>query len=292
MSPIPDSRVPIPGTIAFIGGGNMARSLIGALVRGGTPASAIAVAEPNAELRAALARDFGVAVHDHARAAAAGAGVLVLAVKPQMLKDVCAEIAATVAAARPLVISIAAGIRIEQLGAWLGAGVPIVRSMPNTPALIGAGATGLIANDDANAEQRARAQAILGAAGITVWIEREELMDTVTALSGSGPAYFFLLVEALEDAAVAQGMPRATARALATQTCFGAGRMLVEDGDRAARTRDLARRHDRGGARSVRGRRPAQPRRDRSRRSDDARQGFVGAILVNSRRDALARMTA
>jgi pyrroline-5-carboxylate reductase len=103
--------------------------------------------------------------------------------------------------------------------------------MPNTPALIGAGATGMIANDDADAEQRAQAQAILGAAGTTVWIEREELMDTVTALSGSGPAYFFLLVEALEDAAVAQGMPRATARALATQTCFGAGRMLVEDGE-------------------------------------------------------------
>ncbi|TCO37307.1 pyrroline-5-carboxylate reductase [Dokdonella fugitiva] len=231
MPSLPDSRPPIPTRIAFIGGGNMARSLIGALVRGGTPATAIAVAEPNAELRGALARDFGVAVHDHARAAAEAADALVLAVKPQVLKDVCAEIAATVAAARPLVISIAAGIRIDQLAAWLGAGVPIVRSMPNTPALIGAGATGMIANDDASAAQRAQAQAILGAAGATVWIEREELMDTVTALSGSGPAYFFLLVEALEDAAVAQGLPRATARALATQTCFGAGRMLVEDGE-------------------------------------------------------------
>ncbi|HEY6940779.1 pyrroline-5-carboxylate reductase [Dokdonella sp.] len=231
MAPIADSRIPIPGRITFIGGGNMARSLVGALVRGGTPASVIAVAEPNEELRAALARDFGVAVHDHARAAIEGAGVLVLAVKPQVLKDVCAEIAPRVAATRPLVISIAAGIRIEQLAAWLGAGVPIVRSMPNTPALIGAGATGMIANDDADAAQRDLAEAILGAAGSTVWIEREELMDTVTALSGSGPAYFFLLVEALEDAAVAQGLPRATARALATQTCFGAGRMLVEDPD-------------------------------------------------------------
>ncbi|MGN6517932.1 MAG: pyrroline-5-carboxylate reductase [Dokdonella sp.] len=224
-----DSRP--PARIAFIGGGNMARSLIGALVRDGVPAAAIAVAEPNVELRSALARDFGVAVHDHACAATEGADALVLAVKPQVLKDVCAEIAATVAAARPLVISIAAGIRIDQLAAWLGAGVPIVRSMPNTPALIGAGATGMIANDDASAGQRAQAQAILGAAGTTVWIDREELMDTVTALSGSGPAYFFLLVEALEDAAVAQGLPRATARTLASQTCFGAGRMLVEDGE-------------------------------------------------------------
>jgi pyrroline-5-carboxylate reductase len=217
--------------IAFIGGGNMARSLIGALVRGGTPADAIAVAEPNAELRALLARDFGVAVHDTALAAAAGAGVIVLAVKPQVMKAVCVELAASIAQAHPLLISIAAGIRIGQLAAWLGKELPIVRSMPNTPALIGAGATGMIANHAASAAQREQARAILGAAGTTVWIDDEDMMDTVTALSGSGPAYFFLLVEALEDAAVAQGLPRATARSLATQTCFGAGRMLVEDGE-------------------------------------------------------------
>jgi pyrroline-5-carboxylate reductase len=217
--------------IAFVGGGNMARSLIGALVRGGTPSQAISVAEPNAELRALLARDFGVAVHETALAAAGGAGVIVLAVKPQVMKAVCAELAAGVAPARPLVISIAAGIRTTQLADWLGGELPIVRSMPNTPALIGAGATGMIANDATSAAQREQAQAILGAAGTTVWIDDEDLMDTVTALSGSGPAYFFLLVEALEDAAVAQGMPRATARALATQTCFGAGRMLAEDGE-------------------------------------------------------------
>jgi pyrroline-5-carboxylate reductase len=217
--------------IAFVGGGNMARSLIGALVRGGMPADAIAIAEPNAELRALLARDFGVAVHDNARDAAQGAGVLVLAVKPQVLKAVCAELADTVAHTQPLVISIAAGIRTTQLAAWLGAQLPIVRSMPNTPALIGAGATGMIASEATSEAQRMQAEAILGAAGTTVWIDHEDLMDTVTALSGSGPAYFFLLVEALEDAAVAQGLPRATARALATQTCFGAGRMLVDDGE-------------------------------------------------------------
>jgi pyrroline-5-carboxylate reductase len=226
------STVPSPSRIAFIGGGNMARSLISALIRAGTRADAIAVAEPNADLRAALARDFDVPTHVHARDAARGADVLVLAVKPQVLKSVCAELADVVAGTRPLVISIAAGIRIAQLRDWLGSdGLPIVRSMPNTPALIGAGATGLIANDAASPEQRAEAEAILGTAGSTVWIDHEDLMDTVTALSGSGPAYFFLLVEALEDAAVAQGLPRATARALATQTCHGAGRMLVEDGE-------------------------------------------------------------
>jgi pyrroline-5-carboxylate reductase len=235
-APMSDSSFPMP--IAFIGGGNMARSLIGALVRAGAPASSIAVAEPNAELRAALARDFGVAVHERAHDAARGAHAIVLAVKPQVLKNVCAEIADAAASTRPMIVSIAAGIRIAQIQSWLGADLPVVRAMPNTPALIGAGATGLIANAATNAAQRAQAEALLGSAGSTVWIEREELMDTVTALSGSGPAYFFLLVEALEDAAVAQGLPRETARALAAQTCLGAGRMLVEDGEPPARLRE------------------------------------------------------
>jgi pyrroline-5-carboxylate reductase len=225
-SPLSGSR-----RIVFVGGGNMARSLIGALVRGGTDASSIAVVEPNAALRETLASDFGVTAHERADTAAANADVLVLAVKPQVLKDVCLSLAPLVADRRPLVISIAAGVRIAQLREWLGVELPIVRSMPNTPALIGAGATGLIANAAADAARRAQAEAILAAAGRTAWIEREELMDAVTALSGSGPAYFFLLVEALEDAAVAQGLPRETARALATQTCLGAGRMLVEGGE-------------------------------------------------------------
>lgn len=235
----PPSRITSDASrIAFIGGGNMARSLIGALARGGGSGS-IAVAEPNRDLRQALARDFEVETHDNAAAAAEGAGVLVLAVKPQVMKPVCAEIAAAVAQARPLVVSIAAGIRIAQLSTWLGtSGLAIVRAMPNTPALIGAGAAGLIGNPNVDAEQRAQAERILGAAGSTEWIGREELMDTVTALSGSGPAYFFLLVEALEDAAVSQGMPRETARALAVQTCLGAGRMLAEEGEPPAVLRE------------------------------------------------------
>lgn len=224
--------------IAFIGGGNMARCLIGALIGRGTSAAAITVAEPNAASREALARDFDVIVHAHAREAVAGAALVVLAVKPQVLKDVCTELAPGVASGRPTVISIAAGIRIAQLREWLGVDVPIVRAMPNTPALIGAGATGLIASAQTTDAERARAEAILACAGTTVWIEREELMDTVTALSGSGPAYFFLLVEALEDAAVAQGLARETARTLAAQTCLGAGRMLVEDGAAPATLRE------------------------------------------------------
>jgi len=233
----PEARIPHPGTLAFVGGGNMARSLVGALLRGGVDAGAIRVAEPDAALRDALARDFGVATHARNAEAVAGAGTIVLAVKPQVMRAVCAELREAIGAALPLIVSIAAGIRIDQLEDWIGA-LPIVRCMPNTPALIGAGATGLIANARASAAERARAEAMLAAAGRTAWIEHEELMDTVTALSGSGPAYFFLLVEALEDAAVAEGLPRETARMLASQTCLGAGRMLVESGEAPSKLRE------------------------------------------------------
>jgi len=228
MNPASNSPAVSTAVTAFIGGGNMARSLIGGLCRAGTPGAAIAVAEPNVELRSALAHDFGVAAHADNVAAARDANTLVLAVKPQVMQSVCEGLRATVQANKPLIVSIAAGIRIEQLARWLGGNVSVVRAMPNTPALIGAGATGACHCPRVDAAERARAERILAAAGLVVWIDDQELMDTVTAISGSGPAYFFLLVEALEEAAVAQGMPRATARALAAQTCLGAGRMLRE----------------------------------------------------------------
>ena len=227
-----NSRFPIPGSsprIAFIGGGNMARSLIGGLLRNGTAADTMAVSEPNDDLRAALARDFSIAVHGDNAAAARSADALVLAVKPQVMKSVCAGLRETAQVHKPLVISIAAGIRVAQLERWLGGDLAVVRAMPNTPALIGAGATGVCANARVDAALCTMAQNVLGAAGLVQWLDDEALMDTVTAISGSGPAYFFLLVEALEDAAVAQGMPRKTARELAAQTCLGAGRMLRED---------------------------------------------------------------
>ncbi len=234
----PESRIPNAGRVAFIGGGNMARSLIGALIRGGVAASSIAVAEPDTATRDALARDFGITAHTDNADAVRGAATIVLAVKPQVLESVCAALGRAIGDAKPLIVSIAAGIRIDQIERWIGLALPVVRAMPNTPALIGAGATGLIANTRASADDRARAEALLGAAGRTAWIEREELMDAVTALSGSGPAYFFLLVEALEDAAAAQGLPRETARMLASQTCLGAGRMLAESGEAPSTLRE------------------------------------------------------
>ena len=222
--------------IAFIGGGNMARSLVGGLLATGMAPADLRVAEPQAEARERLGRDFGVATWAEHRPAVADADALVLAVKPQAMPKVHAELRLALQGRRPLVISIAAGVRLDQIERWLGA-LPIVRCMPNTPALIGAGATGLCANSRVGAEQRALAQRIMDAAGLTRWIEDEALMDTVTALSGSGPAYFFALVEALEDAAAAQGLPRDTARALAAQTCLGAGRMLMEGGEDPAELR-------------------------------------------------------
>lgn len=217
--------------IAFIGGGNMARSLIGGVLKTGVAASSITVAEPRAEARQELGRDFGIACYAENRLAAAEADVLLLAVKPQIMPAIHAELRDTLTRQRPMLISIAAGVRIDQLERWFGHTLAIVRCMPNTPALIGAGATGLYANRRTSPEQRAQAQHIMDAVGLTRWVEDEALIDTVTGISGSGPAYFFAMVEALEDAAFAQGMTRETARALAAQTCLGAGRMLVETGE-------------------------------------------------------------
>ncbi|MHA6204458.1 pyrroline-5-carboxylate reductase [Dyella soli] len=217
--------------IAFIGGGNMARSLIGGLLKTGVAASTLTVAEPRADARQELGREFGVACYAENRLAAADADVLVLAVKPQIMPAIHTELLDILPRRRPLLISVAAGVRIDQIERWFGHALPIVRCMPNTPALIGAGASGLCANRRVSPEQRALAQHIMGAVGLTQWIDDESLMDTVTAIAGSSPAYFFALVEALEDAAFAQGMPREVARALAAQSCLGAGRMLVESGE-------------------------------------------------------------
>ena len=232
-----DTRAAIP-PVCFIGGGNMARSLIGGLVARGQAADGIHVAEPYSELREALARDFGVNTQaDNAIAAAQGA-IWVFAVKPQVMKAVCAGLAPLAQAQRPLVVSIAAGITSSQLSAWLGGGIAVVRTMPNTPALLGAGATGLFANAAVSAGQRNQAEALMQATGLTAWIEEEAQMDAVTALSGSGPAYVFLLAEAMQAAGEAQGLPTETARRLALQTIFGAARMLTESGEPASVLRE------------------------------------------------------
>ena len=211
----------------------MARSLIGGMVARGAQPSNIRVAEPNDTTREALRADFGVSVFREANEAAEGATIWVFAVKPQVMRTVCNGMQALAAAQPPLAVSIAAGITSDQMKHWLGGAAAVVRSMPNTPALLGAGVTGLFASAGVSAGQRAQADALLSTVGQTVWIEDEAQMDAVTAVSGSGPAYVFLLAEAMQAAGEAQGLPAAAARTLATHTLLGAARMLVESGEPA-----------------------------------------------------------
>ena len=215
-------------SIAFIGGGNMARSLIGGLVARGHDPRTSHVAEPVQALREALAADFSVRVFEDGAQAVAGAGTWVFATKPQVLRTVCEALAVQAQAAQPRVVSSAAGSTAAQLERWLGGDITVVRTMPNTPALLGAGVTGLFASGRVDASGRGFAESLLSAAGKTVWIDDESQMDTVTAVSGSGPAYVFLLAEAMVDAGIKEGLPAEAARTLALQTVLGAARMLTE----------------------------------------------------------------
>ena len=223
--------------IAFIGGGNMARSLVGGLVAKGCKPGRISVSDPSAEQRALIAKRFPVRMSADGPAAVQDADVVVFAVKPQMMKSAAESVAAAVQGRKSLVLSIAAGIAAPDLERWLGGGLAIVRAMPNTPALLGAGAAALWANPRVSAAQRATAQALLEAVGTTLWIEDESLMDAVTALSGSGPAYLFLLMELMEEAGVGLGLPPEAARRLTLQTAYGAARMALESGETPASLR-------------------------------------------------------
>jgi pyrroline-5-carboxylate reductase len=224
--------------LAFIGGGNMAAALIGGLTKKGISGKQMAVADPSAEQLQRLSRDYGiVATADNAEAVR-GAEVVIFAVKPQQMRSVALALAGPLAAARPLVLSVAAGIPHAALSRWLGGGVPIVRTMPNRPALNGFGATGLFAPPSVGAAHRALAESIMAAVSATVWVDHESQMDTVTALSGSGPAYFFLFMEALEAAARERGLPADVAHQLTLETAFGAAQMARQSADSLATLRE------------------------------------------------------
>ena len=215
--------------IGFIGGGNMARSLVGGLLKNGWTAANLTISEPD-DFNASLLRKLDPALkltRDN-RLVAENADVVLFAIKPQIFAEVVEPLRETLQRQRPLLISIAAGVTIDSIDRWSGGGLPIVRCMPNTPALVESGATGLFANAAVNDGQRAIAESLLRAVGLAVWLDEESLIDTVTALSGSGPAYFFLLMEALQDAASAQGLPADTAKLLALQTAFGAAKLALE----------------------------------------------------------------
>lgn len=224
--------------IAFIGGGNMARSLIGGLIADGVEAQSLWVAERAPQSREALRAQFGVRTFESNPEAVIGAGIVVLAVKPQVLREVAQGIAEAVQHQKPLVISIAAGVRMADIDRWLGGGVALVRTMPNTPALVRSGATALYAAAGVSAERRRQAESVLRAVGLTVWVDDEADIDAVTALSGSGPAYFFLVMEAMEAAAVQLGLKPDTARLLALQTAFGAAKIALEASESPAELRE------------------------------------------------------
>jgi pyrroline-5-carboxylate reductase len=224
--------------IAFIGGGHMTTALVGGLLRHGAPVDSVRVADPVPGQLERLAYEFGVQGGTDNREAVAGADLVVLAVKPQDMAQAARGIAPVLAERRPVVVSVAAGIRLADLARWLGNGFPMVRAMPNRPALIGAGITALYGGAGVTADHRAAVERLMLAAGETVWLTDESQMDAVTAISGSGPAYFFLLIESLEAAGMELGLPHETARRLAAQTARGAGRMAAESGHEPATLRE------------------------------------------------------
>jgi pyrroline-5-carboxylate reductase len=224
--------------IAFIGGGNMAHSLIAGLIADGHAPSALTVSDPLADKREQLAATYGINATPDNAAALAGAEVLMLCVKPQTAPAVCRELAALLPEPAPLIISIMAGVSEASMARWLGRPLALVRTMPNTPVMVQSGAIGLHANANTSAAQRNLAEQILRAGGLTRWVETEADLDTVTAVSGSGPAYFFLFMEALEKAGIEQGLDAEAARLLSIQTALGAARMAVESDESPQQLRE------------------------------------------------------
>ncbi|MHC8374319.1 pyrroline-5-carboxylate reductase [Pseudomonas sp. MDT1-85] len=221
--------------IAFIGAGNMAASLIGGLRAKGLDAAQIRASDPGEETRARVSAEHGIEVFADNADAIQGVDVIVLAVKPQAMKAVCEAIHPSLKP-NQLVVSIAAGITCASMNNWLGA-QPIVRCMPNTPALLRQGVSGLFATSEVSTEQRQQAEELLSAVGIALWLNEEQQLDAVTAVSGSGPAYFFLLIEAMTAAGVKLGLPADIAAQLTVQTALGAAHMAVASDVDAAELR-------------------------------------------------------
>ena len=212
--------------IGFIGAGNMASSLAGGMINKGLAARNIWMSDPSQEQLNAVATEHGVQVSTDNALLASKADVLVLAVKPQVMEAVCRSLAPQLATRRPLIVSIAAGVTLANLKAWLG-DLPMVRCMPNTPALVQAGATGLYADESVSAEHRDISQQILSSVGLTAWFDSEAALDAVTAVSGSGPAYFFLLMESMIAAGQQLGLSADAARQLTLQTALGAAQLAI-----------------------------------------------------------------
>ena len=213
----------ISNKVGLIGGGNMARAIGGGLLRGGMHATDLMIAEPLPQQCERLRKElYGAMVTDDNRSVARAAEILLFAVKPQILKPVCEDLLDVVQARKPLIMSIAAGPKIDDIDAWLGGGLSVVRVMPNQPALIDQGISALFANPRTSAPNRGLAEKIMSAVGHVVWLDSESKMDAVTAVSGTGPAYFYLLIDIMIESAVKFGIDAETARVLAVETARGA----------------------------------------------------------------------
>ena len=226
----------VDATIAFVGGGNMGRSLIAGLIGAGLQPQHVHVADPDAAARDRIVADTGATVCADGAQAVEGCDLVVLAVKPQILKVASLPLAPVVEPQSIPVLSIAAGVSIARLKSWLGASVPVARAMPNTPALVGSGITGVFA-DELDAPARALVGEVLSAVGEVVWLTSEDQLHAVTAVSGSGPAYFFRMVEALQAAGVSAGLSDRVAARLASHTALGAGELLAASDEDAATLR-------------------------------------------------------
>ena len=213
--------------ITFIGAGNMATALISGLIANGTSAQQITVSSPTIGPEHPLCQQFALHITQNNAAAVEQADIVVFAVKPQRLAAVAQALRSVVQQRKPLIISVAAGIRTATLATWLGGDVTIVRSMPNLPAMLQAGVSGLYADNSVSMAQRTLAETILASVGQTLWVDTEDEMDTVTAVSGSGPAYFFLMLEAMVAAAQQLGLSAAAAHLLTLQTAQGAVAMVA-----------------------------------------------------------------
>jgi pyrroline-5-carboxylate reductase len=220
------------GKVAFIGGGNMARALVGGMLVAGYEPAHILISEPLAENRERLREEFpGTVIRENNADVIGEAECVVLAVKPQILPDVCKPLAAAAQQNRPLIISIAAGVRSGDIDAWLGGGLSVVRVMPNQPALLRLGISGMYANDRTNEKQRRAASNIVSTTGPVIKVDTEDDIDAVTAVSGTGPAYFYLLVDMLVTVAEQMGLDHDAALALVLETARGAGEMAEQSGE-------------------------------------------------------------
>ncbi len=215
----------------------MAASLIGGLVADGYNPKRIIASDPDGEKLASLAARFGVITVADNEEAVSQADVVVIAVKPQIAEQVARNLASAAQSKQPLIVSIVAGVRESDLQIWLGGDLALIRTMPNTPAMIQAGASVLHAGPGVSSDQKNLAESILRAVGLTLWVDNEEKMDAVTALSGSGPAYLFLVMESMEQAGIELGLPAESARLLTLQTALGAARMAMESSDGPATLR-------------------------------------------------------